>query len=316
MGWFKQNLFFAIGGLVALGLLAAAGFYDFKSWQRNNDAFAKLNELYTALKNNSVKDKNGHVILPGSDKTTNNIAIANEQTAQLREWMLQTTNYFQPIAPIPKPGRGPLTDPLFSTALHSNLTQLVKEAAAANVTLPPEFDFSFTAHVDRLTFAPGSLEPLSVQLGEVKTIAEVFFGAGVNALDGIQRVSVSPDDGGTPQTDYLADQPQTNDLAVLAPYQITFRAFSPEIARVFKGFAASGHGFIVKTINVQPVGGTTPAAGAAVNYNNPSFPPIRGIAASPQAGTLPPKGGSQTVQTEQLLSITMKVEVVKLTPKN
>ena len=137
------------------------------------------------------------------------------------------------------------------------LTQLQQEAAAANVALPPKSLlglFHSPAHVGRLTFAPGSLEPLSVQLGEVKTISEIFLGRGINALDGIQRVRVSPDDAGGPQTDNLAEQPLTNNLAVLVPYQITFRAFSPEIARVLEAFAASPHGFIVKTIGVQPAG--------------------------------------------------------------
>ncbi len=108
--------------------------------------------------------------------------------------------------------------------------------------------------MDRLTFAPGSLEALAAQLGEVKTISEILFGAGINALDGIERVHVSPDDANGPQTDYLTDLPLTNDLAVLVPYEVTFRGFSPEVARVLKGFAASPHGFIVGAISVQPAG--------------------------------------------------------------
>ena len=87
-----------------------------------------------------------------------------------------------------------VTDPLFAGALHRTLAQLQHEAAAANVALPPEYDFSFIARTlaPRLTFAPGSLEPLSVQLGEVKAISEVLFAAGINALDGIQRCACQP----------------------------------------------------------------------------------------------------------------------------
>ena len=48
------------------------------------------------------------------------------------------------------------------------------------------------------------------------------------------------------------DQPVTNDLAVLMPYQVTFRGFSPEMAQVLEAFATSPHGFIVKTVSVQP----------------------------------------------------------------
>ena len=39
MGWIKRNLFFVIGGVLALGLLGAAGFYDYASWRRNTAAF-------------------------------------------------------------------------------------------------------------------------------------------------------------------------------------------------------------------------------------------------------------------------------------
>jgi hypothetical protein len=181
------------------------------------------------------------------------------------------------------------------------------------VALPPDFDFSFTAHVDRLTFAPGSLEPLSVQLGEVKAISEVFFGAGINALDGIQRLHVSPDDASGPQTDYLDDQLVTNDLAVMAPYQVTFRSFTPEIARVFEGFAASSHGFIIRAITVQPAGAAAATAGDTGGYGGYNrFQPVTSAPPASPAG----RGGSQTVLKEQLLRVTMIVEVVKLTPRN
>ncbi len=45
------------------------------------------------------------------------------------------------------------------------------------------YSFSFAAQRERLAYAAGSLEPLSVQLGEVKAICEVLFQAKVNSLD-------------------------------------------------------------------------------------------------------------------------------------
>ena len=316
MGWLKRNLFFAIGVVVAIGLLGAAGFYDYRSWGHNQEAFAHLNEVYTKL-SDLAKQKPS----PGSGQV-DNITAANEQRKKLEAWIGQTKDYFKPIDPIPKPGNGPVTDPLFAGALHSNIVQLLREASAANVVLPPDYDFSFTAHINQLAFPPGSLEPLSVQLGEVKAISEVLFRAGINALDGIQRFRVSPDDANGPQTDYLYEQPVTTDLAMLAPYQVTFRAFSPEIARALEGFASSPHGFIVKTISVQPAG-----AAATTAADTGGYPPVTPMppggrysygmgGAPPPSAPLPGKGGSQTVLDEQLLSVTLKVEVVKLTPRN
>jgi len=295
MGWLKRNLFFVIGGILALGLLGAAGYYDYASWEHNQAAFAKLNEIYTKMAA-LAKQKPA----PGNDKI-NNVAAANDQTKQLKAWIDQTKNYFQPVPRVP--ASGPLSNESLGHALTATIKQLQDAAAGANVQLPPQFDFSFTTDVGRLTFAPGSLEPLSVQLGEVKAISEVIFSAHVNALDGIQRVHVSEDDANGPSTDYLPEylnnQPLTNTLAVLTPYRVTFRGFSPEVAQVLEAFAGSPHGFIVKTVNVAPAG----ASGADTGTPPPP---------APQPG----KGGLQTILNEQLLSVTLEVETVKLTLQN
>ncbi len=68
--------------------------------------------------------------------------------------------------------------------------------------LPPNYGFSFEAQRSIVKFAPGSLPPLAVQLGEVKTISEILFASRVNSLDGIQRARVSDDDTAGPQSDY------------------------------------------------------------------------------------------------------------------
>jgi hypothetical protein len=197
----------------------------------------------------------------------------------------------------------------FGKGLSRTIKQLQDEAAAANVALPPDYGFSFTAERNRLTFAPGSLDPLAVQLGEVKTISEILLAAQINTLDGVQRVRVSDDDTAGPQSDYIDEIPQTNNLAVLTPYQITFRAFSPEIAQVLAGFENSRHGFIVKGINVQRADGSTEATGGASLPNNP-------IDAPPPVAPAPGTGGLQTVLKEQLLRVTIEVEIVKLSQGN
>jgi hypothetical protein len=199
-----------------------------------------------------------------------------------------------------------LSNESFGHALTATIKQLQDAAAAANVQLPPQYDFSFTTDVGRLKFADNSLEPLSAQLGEVKTISEIIFSAHVNALDGIQRVSVSDDDKIGPQADYLNDQPVATDLGVLTPYQVTFRGFSQEIAQVLEAFAASPHGFVVKTVSVQPASEAAMTAGADMGAAPPIAPPA----------PVPGKGGLQTILNEQLLRVTLEVEAVKLTSKN
>ena len=104
MIWIKRNLFFVIGGVLALGLLGAAGFYDYASWKRNSAAFDKLNEVY-----NTLRELTNQKPSPGNDKI-NNIEAAKQQEARLRDWIRQAQQYFQPIAPIPNPTNGPISN--------------------------------------------------------------------------------------------------------------------------------------------------------------------------------------------------------------
>ena len=88
MAWIKRNLFFVIGGILALGLLGAAGFYNYKGWSHNSAAFDKLNEIYSTL-----RDLTGQKPSPGNDKV-DNIAAAREQEHQVRDWIRQAGDIF------------------------------------------------------------------------------------------------------------------------------------------------------------------------------------------------------------------------------
>lgn len=299
MGWFKRNLFFAIGGILSLALLGAAGYYDYASWEHNQEALVGLQDTYDKLSQQAQKKPS-----PGNNTVTN-IGTANEQANQFNQWKDQAKKRFQPIPRIP--ATGPLNNQTFGHALTATIKQLQDDATAANVQLPPQFPFSFTTHIGRLSFTGGSLGSLSQQLGEVKAITEILFSARVNELDSIQRVRVSDDDTSGPQTDYLNEQSVTNDLGVLTPYQVTFSGFSPEVTQVMVAFATSPHGFIVKTMNVQPVG-------AAAITGNPYAVAVAGnpYAAAPAPAPVTGRGGLQTILNEQLLRVTLEVVAVKM----
>ena len=125
-----------------------------------------------------------------------------------------------------------------------------------------------------------------MQLAEVKAICAVLIQAKVNSLDNIRRERVSDDDLKGPQTDYLTEKSVTNELAVLSPYEVTFRCFSSELAAVLAGFAASPCGLLVKTINVE----SAPAAAAGTD----AFAP--GVTATPYAPPMPSPGASPTME--------------------
>lgn len=321
MAWIKRNLFFVVGGVVTLALLGAAGFYIFKSWNRNAVAFESLNEVVGTLKNLADQKPS-----PGNDKIDNTKA-AKEQDAEMRKWIEATAIYFRPIAPIPS---GPVNSESFSGALRKTIDQMQKSAEAAGVVLPPKYDFSFAAERPLVKFAPG-LDLLAVQLGEVKAITDILFAAKINALDSIQRVRVTDDDLLGPQSDYTDQKSITNDLAIITPYILTFRCFTPELSRVLAGFTKAENTFIIKTLNVQPA--SAPLAPSGVAGGMPGMPgapgglygegvpgmriPGEGIA-MPQPSAAPPianRGGLPTVLREQLLRVTAEVYLVKLTPK-
>jgi hypothetical protein len=344
-------LYFLIGSLVALALMGFAGWYFYSKWEANTAIMGQLDEQYAKLKR--LQEQNPH---PGSDKV-DNIQAAKEQQKHLRAWGQKACAYFQRIPPIPMPESGKVTSREFSDALSRTIDQLQRQASAANVALPPKsasgqtYSFSFEGQRSKLAFATGSLEPLSVQLGEIKAVCDVLFQARINALDGLQRERISEDDARGPLTDYTSDKSVTNELAVLTPYEVTFRCFSSELASVLAGFASTPSGIIVKSINVEPapaaaVSEQTPAAAAVYAppvqaYIPPPPPPMaerRGpggpadrygmeggrryspppvaqpayVYAPPVAGAKP-RGGLPTVLDEKQLKVTLVLVVVKLT---
>ncbi|MEJ0089337.1 MAG: hypothetical protein WDM80_06275 [Limisphaerales bacterium] len=203
-----------------------------------------------------------------------------------------------------------MTSELFAADLRRTIDLLQHEAEAVPVQLPPKYSFSFEAQRQIVKFA-GGLNSLAEQLGEVKTISEILFAARVNALDSIQRVRVSDDDTTGPQNDYLNETSVTNNLAVLTPYVVTFRSFTPELAAVLAGFAASPNGMIVKAINVAPSAAAAQAGGPGYSGGMPGMPapPAPPSAPTGKGGNLP------TVLKEQLLRITLEVVIVKPLPK-
>lgn len=244
MGWIKRNLYFFIGSLVAFLLMLAAGWFLYSKWDLNNQKLNELNDTTEKLKR--LAQQNPH---PGNSKI-DNIAAAKSQTQQLRDYMKQTRAYFRRIPPIPDEPK--ISDMSFSTALSRTLSQLQRDATNSSVTIPTDYAFSFDAQKQALSFAAGSLQPLAVQLGEIRAIADVLFEAKINSLERIRRERVSTDDANGSQSNYLIDKSTTNELAVLTPYELTFNCFSTELAAVLAGFASSSNGFLVKNFNVEP----------------------------------------------------------------
>lgn len=283
MGWIKRNLYFTIGGVIALAFLAWAIYYNFTNWRDDNNALDQVKKAYDDLHNDYDQK-------PTACET--NITTAKLQEQQLRDWIGQARGHFVPIPPIPNPTNGVVTTEAFAGSLRKTIHDMQVAAVDANVDLPDDYSFSFAAERNLVTFSPGSLDSLASHLGEVKAICDVMFDAKVNGIDSIQREIVSDNDAAGPQSDYLVEKTKAVDLANVTPYAITFRCFSGDLGKVLSELASSNHGFIVTGINVMPAGG---------------------VEVPGQQGVTPPSGTLETVLDEQLLRVTLGIEVVKLT---
>jgi hypothetical protein len=343
MDWIKRNLFFVVGAAVALLLMALAGYYTWSGYSENSAQLEKLNAIYEESK--QLAEKKPH---PG-DARTDNISAAKAQQKELQALLARLGQHLQRIPAIPAGGSN-VTSQEFASELRSTLRFLQRDATNNSVFLPVVtggFAYSFTAQSQLIKFAPGSLEPLAVQLGEVKAICTVLHSAKVNALDSVRRERVSADDSAGVITDYHDQLSTTNDLAILTPYEVTFRCYTPELAEVLKGMAVSPYGLVVKAINVEPAVSVTlmDATGMTPVYAQPIYaqpPPVpmhrsplgeegmspamasrynRGplpgmqpapVAVAPAAATRP---GLKTILNEKQIKVTMLIHVVKLLPK-
>jgi hypothetical protein len=341
MPWVKRNLYFVIGATFAVLLLGLAGFYFYSKWKLNNLSGENLAAAYADWDRITKLNPS-----PGNERV-DNIRLAREHQEKVREALVRVRKQFVPIPAIPNSPNVGREE--FADALRTTVERLSREAAGSGVTLPPQYNFTFNVQRTRVSFAQGSLQPLSVQLGEIRTICDVLFRAKINSLDGLRREPVSLDDQAGSATDYLEPQivSVTNDLAVITPYSVTFRCFSTELGAVLSGFANLPHGIIVKSLNVEPgpvSAAPTPGMIAAgvpqptmptpsqpggsqprLIFENGEWydpvtgeiflrPPPRTQQPQPQPQIATPRSGSSVVLDERELRITMELAVVKLLP--
>jgi hypothetical protein len=319
MPWIKRNLYFLVGGIVAVALLGMAGFYFYSKWSSNQQSLQTLDAAYSEWDGITRLNPN-----PGNEKI-DNIKTAREQRVAVDAAIQKVYKRFTPIPAIPTVEEGSTENfaNLFRSSLSRTLDQMQRDAAASGVTLPPRYKFTFQAQSQLFNFCQGCPELLSVHLGNVKAICNILFRAKINSLDNLRRERVGSDDLQGPVADYLdaAEVSVTNELAVLTPYEITFHCFSAELANVLAGFANTPHAFIVKTINVEPAGGASSANLTGMMTMSPEMMSERGMfvppgMAQPTAPTAPTvRGGLPTVLDEKQIKVTLVVEVVKLLPR-
>jgi len=237
MAWIKRNLYFVITLAVGLILTGAAGYFVYATINANSDA----RDQYTSALNDltQLEQKKPY---PAPE----NIKIAKDDSERVADLVKNLGNAF---VNFPQP---PPVDPReFITYLNTNLDHFRMEATNANVELiAPDYAFSFSGQVHSLSFAETSFGPWMQQLEEIKSIIDILCAAKINSLDSLQRAPVAGEDA--TGMDYVQGTITSNQVAVISPYKIAFRGFSGEIANVLRGFAESGHCFLIKDLEVSP----------------------------------------------------------------
>jgi hypothetical protein len=249
MAWIKRNLFFLIGSLIAVALMVVGIFYLLAQLNDKSQVTEGILKQYSDLK--ELAGKKPH---PGNDKV-DNIKAAREQDATLRDYIKKERAVFQHIDSIPDTSAGKISNADFARELRNTVAELRRSADASACKLPSDYYFTFEAQRKSLIFEAGTLEPLANHLGEIKALCDLFFAAKINFLDSIQREIVSTNQDTNP-SDYLTRKTVSTPLADLTPYQFTFRCFSAELAQVLANLATSPDGFLVESINVEPVATT------------------------------------------------------------
>lgn len=255
MLWIKRNLFLAVGGLVAAALLV----YGIVFWISARATKSALDEEVNQL----IQQLNTLANSPVSPSPTN-IATAQRETLRLKGMVEQMQKVFTPV-PFEN-----VTGLQFRRYRDKTLADLHEMAGAARTTVPGKgYSFSFEAQRTKVDFKAGTFPAIPQQMAEVRALCQILYEAHVDPLLNIRRAKVSLDDEeSTATSDYLPQRLETNSVLeiVTAPYEVSFHALSSELASVMQGFLRSPHGFVVKSIVVDPaveVAPTVPVGGGA-----------------------------------------------------
>lgn len=302
MVWIKRNLFFVLSAVVGFLLVLGAGYY---LWTNYGDNATAQSDLGT--KRAELLKYTEAVPQP----TKEGVALVKEQQKEVQAVLEKFKKNM---------GGTPLlvitNDSGLKNEIDKTLAYLQSAATNSGVGLVTPYYFSFAGLVNRFSFNSNSILPLTVQLREVRNICDVLFAAKVNALDGVRRVPACIEDIGG--GDFLAAGSVTNDSGIHTPYEVTFRAYTKELADVVNGFMLSTNGFVIKNIDYQlSTGGVAfssgdePPASGGGRRSRRGFRGEGGGGYDPGAVAIPTNQGPVTIVSEKCLRVTMVVEVVK-----
>ena len=239
MEWIKKNLIVVISGVVALLLLAGAGFFLFTQFNADRAATEKLAQIRQRWE--TLERKRPH---PGTE-SVNNIQAA-QRDAQAAKGFLATVEEKFSVADT----QVVTNDFQFKTLLESTVADLRKEARQSGVEIPNGYAFTFRGQMEKIQFAESEIQTLANQLADVAELSRIVYAQRVHRLEGIKRAASGADD--RVATDFLKGEIVTNEVAVVAPYEVVVKGFSRELRGILTGFANADGCFRLRSIKVEP----------------------------------------------------------------
>src|SRR6185295_14605211 len=251
MLWIRRNLLLTLSIAGALALLGLAVAYLISGISAESANETKLQENGTELK---------RLIEQSPSPNAENVKIVRTDAGRLDSYISQTTNLFKAVT---APAKLDMLE--FKSTMENSVADLKRDASIAGVQLPgAKYFFTFETHRTVVNYGPGSLEPLFIQLQDLKSLCAILFQSKVHALESLKRCNVCKEDG-TGAADFLSRAPLTNEFGIVTFYDVTVRCFSTELGNLLENFSRSPEFFVVKTVTTQPAeaggGGEGPGGG-------------------------------------------------------
>ncbi|MBN2507321.1 MAG: Amuc_1100 family pilus-like protein [Verrucomicrobia bacterium] len=266
MLWLRRNLFWAVFGAASVLLLACGGWYLWSGVSGNAAVDKQIDDAKDALR----------VLVEAKPTPSDtNIDRARILMRQLEQVAHKEQRFFGEIPYSPQQGIE------FLTVLNSNLTGLRLMASNRNVRLPSEFfAFSFESQINKPKFADRSFPVLAEQLAEVRLIITPLLEASVSSLVSVKRPKTPDDADASPYCHRLPRMPYTSldaklDL-LICPYEVTFFAFSENLARALENLCNAERFIAVKLVSIsheEPPKGSGGPPGVPPGVRIPGRPP-------------------------------------------
>ncbi len=326
MLWLKRNIVLLIGIFSAVAFLTLAVIFMIYEY---NDYVAQ--DIAVTQRLEGIKTLKSYNPQPSEE----NILVIKNNTSLIKKFMVDADGLFLSVT------NQKLDSQRFLVLIDNTIAELTKEATNSSVTLPPRYMFTFGGLKGNPNVAITMIEPLTVQIEEIKAICGVLFRAKIAALQSLQRTPVHGEQQASSSAEYLIGRSVvTNNYGIVVPYRVSFRCFSPELAGVLNGFAGAAHFMVVRTLTIQPADGSggdatpgnmpgmntgmTPGTpmpanpaptsivipGVGVPQSRPGLPPNPKPGTTPGANTVA-KSNKVKVLDEKPLLVTMDVDIIK-----